>query len=158
MTVTRFEGQGRKDEEVRGDEPQKGCLITQNKTVTAKRKQKLRRSSSLVVWSSAVGLSLSRCSLLPPHCRPAGAFSSLPGNHWNQIQVLIIIHLPTDSPLVSEPALPLARSAFPRPPSPHTPTARLRPVSPPACSPPPHSWRGSRLPPSAPPACGPPWT
>ncbi len=29
--VTRFEGQGRKDEEVRGDEPEKGCLITQNK-------------------------------------------------------------------------------------------------------------------------------
>ncbi len=66
LIVTRFEGQGRKDEEVRGDEPQKGCLITQNKTVTSKRKQKLRRSSSLVVWSSAaVGLSLSRCSLLP---------------------------------------------------------------------------------------------
>ncbi len=61
-------------------------------------------------------LSLSLGALLPPHCRPAGAFSSLPGNHWNQIQVLIIIHLPTDSPLVSEPALPLARSAFPRPP------------------------------------------
>ncbi len=33
MPVTRFEGQGRKDEEVRGDEPEKGCLITQNKTV-----------------------------------------------------------------------------------------------------------------------------
>ncbi len=31
MIVTRFEGQGRKDEEVRGDEPEKGCLITQNK-------------------------------------------------------------------------------------------------------------------------------
>ncbi len=31
VTVTRFEGQGRKDEEVRGDEPEKGCLITQNK-------------------------------------------------------------------------------------------------------------------------------
>ncbi len=59
LIVTRFEGQGRKDEEVRGDEPQKGCLITQNKTVTSKRKQKLRRSSSLVIWSSsAVGLSL----------------------------------------------------------------------------------------------------
>ncbi len=38
-SVTRFEVQGRKDEEVRGDEPQKGCLITQNKTVTTKRKQ-----------------------------------------------------------------------------------------------------------------------
>ncbi len=116
--VTRFEGQGRKDEEVRGGEPEKGCLITQNKTDVSKRKQ---NSGALLRWwlvrsSSAVGLSLSRCSLLPPHCRPAGAFSSLPGNHWNQIQVLIIIHLPTDSPLVSEPALPLARSAFPRPP------------------------------------------
>ncbi len=31
VLVTRFEGQGRKDEEVRGDEPEKGCLITQNK-------------------------------------------------------------------------------------------------------------------------------
>ncbi len=30
--------------------------------------------------------------------------------------MLVIIHLPTDSPLVSKPALPLARSAFPRPP------------------------------------------
>ncbi len=28
--------------------------------------------------------------------------------------MLLIIHLPTVSPLVSEPALPLARSAFPR--------------------------------------------
>ncbi len=54
------------------------------------------------------------CSL--PVCRPAGPFSCLSDNHWNQIQVLIIIHLPTVSPLVSEPALPLARSAFPRPP------------------------------------------
>ncbi len=31
VSVTRFEGQGRKDEEVRGDGPEKGCLITQNK-------------------------------------------------------------------------------------------------------------------------------
>ncbi len=34
--VMKFEGQGRKDEEVRGDEPQKGSLITQNKTVTTR--------------------------------------------------------------------------------------------------------------------------
>ncbi len=40
-TVTRFAVQGRKDEEVRGDEPQKLCLITQNKTVQTKRKQSL---------------------------------------------------------------------------------------------------------------------
>ncbi len=49
--------------------------------------------------------------------------------------------------------LPLSPESFSRcrlrwttPPSPHTPPARLRPRSPPACSPPPpHSWRGSRL-------------
>ncbi len=62
ISVTRFEGQGRKDEEVRGDEPEKGCLITQNKTVVSKRKQKLRRSSSVVVLlffgCSALSLSL----------------------------------------------------------------------------------------------------
>ncbi len=61
-SVTRFEGQGRKDEEVRGDEPEKGCLLTQNKTVVSKRKQKLRRSSSVVVLlffgGSALSLSL----------------------------------------------------------------------------------------------------
>ncbi len=51
---------------------------------------------------------------------------------------------------------PAADFAEPRPPSPHTPTARLRPGSPPACSPP-HSWRGSRLQSSASPACGSPW-
>ncbi len=53
---------------------------------------------------------------------------------------------------------PAADFAEPRPPSPHTPTARLRPGSPPACSPPPppHSWRGIRLQSSASPACGPP--
>ncbi len=33
LIVTRFEGQGRKDEEVRGDEPQKGCLITQKSNI-----------------------------------------------------------------------------------------------------------------------------
>ncbi len=32
LNVARFGDQGRKDEEVRGDEPQKRCLITQNKT------------------------------------------------------------------------------------------------------------------------------
>ncbi len=32
---------------------------------------------------------------------------------------------------------PLSSCRFPTPPSPHTPTARLRPGSPPACSPPP---------------------
>ncbi len=61
--------------------------------------------------------------------------------------------------------LPLSPESFFRcrlrwttPPSPHTPTARLRPGSPPACSPPPlHSWRGSRLQSSASPACGSPW-
>ncbi len=62
IIVTRFEGQGRKDEEVRGDEPEKGCLITQNKIVVSKRKQKLRRSSSVVVLlffgCSALSLSL----------------------------------------------------------------------------------------------------
>ncbi len=53
---------------------------------------------------------------------------------------------------------PAADFAEPRLPSPHTPTARLRPGSPPACSPPPpHSWRGSRLQSSASPACGSPW-
>ncbi len=50
------------------------------------------------------------------------------------------------------------------PPSSHTPTARLRPGSPPACSPPPppphpppHFWKGSRPQSSASPACGSPW-
>ncbi len=71
-----------------------------------------------------------------PVWRPAGCFSTLSGNHWNQMQVLIIIHLPTVSPLVSEPALPLAHSAFPRPPR-HIPPPpvsswwALRPAAPP---------------------------
>ncbi len=47
------------------------------------------------------------------------------------------------------------------PPSPHTPTARLRPGSPPACSPPPppptHFWRENQPQSSASPACGSPW-
>ncbi len=58
--VMKFEGQGRKDEEVRGDEPQKGSSITQNKTITTKRKQ---NSGALLRWfssSSSVGLSPSR--------------------------------------------------------------------------------------------------
>ncbi len=108
---------GRKDEEVRGDEPQKRCLITQNKTFNTTSTRLFFGGVSLS--SSAVVLSLSDCisSLLLDSRLEAGwRFSTLSGNHWNQIQVLIIIHLPTDSPLVSEPALPLARSAFPRPP------------------------------------------
>ncbi len=75
--VMKFEGQGRKDEEVRGDEPQKGSLITQNKTVTTKRKQ--NSGALLLRWfssSSSVGLSPS--SLLPPHCRPAGVIQVSP--------------------------------------------------------------------------------
>ncbi len=88
-----------------------------NKTVVSKRKQ---NSGTLLRWwfcsSSAVGLSL---SLIAAHyCLPTAGFSSLPGNHWNQIQVLIIIHLPTDSPLVSDHALPPSAFRLPRPPSP----------------------------------------
>ncbi len=87
------------------------------KTVQQKRKQCWCALLRGWLSSSSVALSLSlHARYSPPHCRPAGPFSSLSGNHWNQIQVLIIIPLPTDSPLVSEPALPLARSAFPRPP------------------------------------------
>ncbi len=73
----------------------------------------LSLSSSWVALSLAVSIGSLLLDLL---WRPAGRFSTLSGNHRNQIQVLIIIHLPTVSPLVSEPALPLARSAFPRPP------------------------------------------
>ncbi len=50
---------------------------------------------------------------------------------------------------------PPSAFSLPTRPSPHTLTARLRPVSSPACNPPPpHFWRGSQLPPSAHPACG----
>ncbi len=67
-------------------------------------------------FCSSGGLSASACSLLPSPLPAGGALLCLSDNHWNQIQVLIIIHLPNVSPLVSKPALPLARSAFPRAP------------------------------------------
>ncbi len=138
MYVARF-GEGRTRKSGVTSHMTSVCLITQIKTVQQKRKQCWCALLRGWLSSSSVALSLSlHARYSPPHCRPAGPFSSLSGNHWNQIQVLIIIPLPTDSPLVSETALPLARSAFPRPPR-HIPqTARLRPVSPPACSPPPH--------------------
>ncbi len=60
--------------------------------------------------SCSVSLSLSQVR--------GSLFSRLSANHWNQIQVLIIIHLTSLSPLISEPVLPLRPFAFPRPPSP----------------------------------------
>ncbi len=55
--VARFGDRGRKDEEVRGDEPKKECLITQNKTLN---KRKHGSSSSGLSLSSS-GLSRSVC-------------------------------------------------------------------------------------------------
>ncbi len=85
---------------------------------------------------------------------PRWLLSGLHANYCNQTQVILILHL---TPLSPE-SFSRCRLRWTTPPSPHTPTARLRPGSPPACSPPPpHSWRGSRLQSSASPACGSPW-
>ncbi len=65
--VTRFEGQGRKDEEVRGDEPEKGCLITQNKTVESKRKQ---NSGALLRWWIRSSLAVFSLALAAHYCLP----------------------------------------------------------------------------------------
>ncbi len=127
---------------------QKRCLITQNKTLT---KRKHGFSSSWLSLSSS-WLSLSVCvriCSLPLDSRLAAggtllnslrqSLESDTGFNHHSLANCFPARLRTRSPL----------SAFrlPTPPSPHTPTARLRPVSPPACStPPPHSWRGSRLP------------
>ncbi len=116
---------------------QKRCLITQNKTLT---KRKHGFSSSWLSLSSS-WLSLSVCvricSLpLDSHLVAGGTlFNSLrqslesdTGVNHHSLANCFPARLRTRSPL----------SAFrlPTPPSPHTPTARLRPVSPPACSPP----------------------
>ncbi len=112
---SKVRGSRKEDEEVRGDEPQIRCFKNTTQNVT--------NINTVVCCLFFFGGSLSlptcahHCSLLPV-CRPAGPFSCLSDNHWNQIQVLIIIHLPTVSPLVSEPALPLACSVLPTPPSP----------------------------------------
>ncbi len=70
--------------------------------------------SGAFFFGSSCGLSLyQRARYCPPSLPAGGALLCLSDNHWNQIQVLIIIHLPNVSPLVSKPALPLALSAFP---------------------------------------------
>ncbi len=81
--------------------------------------------SGAFFFGSSCGLSLyQRARYCPPSLPAGGALLCLSDNHWNQIQVLIIIHLPNVSPLVSKPTLPLARSAFPRAPRHIPPTAR----------------------------------
>ncbi len=57
-------------------------------------------------------------------------------NYCNQTQVFLILHLTHYLPLSPE-SFSRCRLRWTTPPSPHTPTARLRPGSPPACSPPP---------------------
>ncbi len=109
---------------------------------------------SAVSRSQTVRPSLHSISLLefPLH---GGFIGSLHANYCNQTQVFLILHLTHLLTAVSGVFLPL-QTSLNHAPSPHTPTARLRPGSPPACSPPPHSWRGSRLQSSASPACGSP--
>ncbi len=157
---SKVRGSGKEGRGSQGWRAKKGCLITQNKALN---KRKHGSSSSGLSLSSS-GLSRSVdvriCSLaLDSRLAAGGALlNSLrqsletdTGVNHHSLAHCFPARLRTRSPL----------SAFrlPTPPSPHTPTARLRPVSPPACSPPPpHSWRGSRLPPSVLPACGPPWT
>ncbi len=86
---------------------------------------------------------------------PVPFMRSLHATYWNKTGVchLHLTHLLT----ARLPALCRCRPHWTTPPSPHTPTARLRPGSCPACSPP-HFWRGSPPQPSAPPVCGPPGT
>ncbi len=130
---------------------QKRCLITQNKTLT---KRKHGFSSSWLSLSVCVRI----CSLpLDSHLAAGGtllnslrqSLESDTGVNHHSLANCFPARLRTRSPL----------SAFrlPTPPSPHTPTARLSPVSPPACRPPPPPFleRKSATA-SVPPACGPP--
>ncbi len=116
-TVARFGVQGRRTRKS-GVTSHKSAFNNKNK---AQNKRKYCRCalffSGAFFFGSSCGLSLyQRARYCPPPLPTGGALLCLSDNHWNQIQVLIIIHLPNVSPLVSKPALPLARSAFPRAP------------------------------------------
>ncbi len=116
-SVARFGVQGRRMRKS-GVTSHKSAFNNKNK---AQNKRKYCRCalffSGAFFFGSSCGLSLSqRARYCSPPLPAGGALLCLSDNHWNQIQVLIIIHLPNVSPLVSKPALPLARSAFPRAP------------------------------------------
>ncbi len=127
---------------------QKRCLITQNKTLT---KCKHGFSSSWLSLSSS-WLSLSVCvriCSLPLDSRLAAG-----GTLLNSLQQSLesdtgVNHhsLANCFPARLRTRSPLSAFRLPTPPSPHTPTARLRPVSSPACSPPPSPFlvQGSRF-------------
>ncbi len=106
------------------------------------RKHQLSRSSprSLSVFVPTVSLwQLVRSSLhsvSPWTAVPRRLLSGLHANYYNQTQVILILHLTHLLTAVSWVFLPL-QTSLNHAPSPHTPTARLRPGSSPACSPPP---------------------
>ncbi len=97
----------------------------------------LRYHSLCSFWLSPLAQSTApesslRLSLSSPRS-PVFFIRSLHANYCNQTQVFLILHL---THLLRE-SLSRCRLRWTTPPSPHTPTARLRPGSPPACSPPP---------------------
>ncbi len=80
-SVKGFGDQGKEDEEVRGDEPNKGVFISTNTTSIIKINNVVSGFFSTVLALSH--LPSARKHSLSPTCRTAGPFSSLSDNHWN---------------------------------------------------------------------------
>ncbi len=79
-SVKGFRDQGKEDEEVRGDEPNKGGLYYDQYNLT---KSKLTTAFSVLLQRARSLPQRPLASTLSPFCRTAGPFSSLSDNHWN---------------------------------------------------------------------------